>query len=227
MEHSEPSRLPEKTVARVINQVLQALVYLHQTACIVHRDIKPSNFLYSQSGLVKVADLGIAIQFSINCVGEPISPNQQLITPTISQLPHNTQEFIGSLRYMAPEIARHEPYAYPVDIWCIGMSVLEMLLGDIPYATLLGQNFSAMSLPSVIQQTSFSPLTSLCSSQDIATFSPDVIDFISQCCQNDPTRRPTATELLTHPFVAKAKSNLSLIKLANSMGPLLKQQRGL
>lgn len=44
----------------VIEQVLQGLMYLHQTRHIIHRDIKPSNLLINHKGEVKISDFGVS-----------------------------------------------------------------------------------------------------------------------------------------------------------------------
>ncbi len=44
------------------------------------------------------------------------------------------QTFIGTLTYMSPERMEGGKYSYAGDIWSIGMIVLEMLLGEYPYA---------------------------------------------------------------------------------------------
>ena len=54
---------PEKLVAIYIKQVLTGLQYLHSKN-VVHRDIKGANILTTKDGVVKLADFGVAKQFS-------------------------------------------------------------------------------------------------------------------------------------------------------------------
>ncbi len=41
--------------------------------------------------------------------------------------------FTGTMRYMSPERLHGNPYSWPADIWCAGMILLELAMGDHPY----------------------------------------------------------------------------------------------
>lgn len=53
--------MAEPLVSGFIYQILVGLAYLHEEG-VIHRDIKSANILTTKSGLVKLADFGIAIR---------------------------------------------------------------------------------------------------------------------------------------------------------------------
>jgi len=96
----------------------RALAFLHGCSrCIIHRDLKPLNLLLSQKLELKVADFGISKFLST----------------------HNCSDYtkmtggVGSLRYMAPEIVRHQPYNEKADIYSAGLIFYFMSSGRAPY----------------------------------------------------------------------------------------------
>lgn len=101
--------LSEDQMAYVLQQVLQALKYLHSQDRI-HRDLKSHNILLNMNGDVKVADLGLAIQGK----GEQ-------------------KGMAGSKYWMAPEMIRREKYTNKVDIWSLGAVAFEMAQTIPPY----------------------------------------------------------------------------------------------
>ncbi|KAJ3107137.1 Serine/threonine-protein kinase stk11 [Phlyctochytrium planicorne] len=75
------------TIPRFFAQLIEGLEYLHSIG-IIHRDIKPGNMLITPDGVVKLADFGVAEQFSMYEPGEMVS-----------------QIFAGTHQFLAPEIA--------------------------------------------------------------------------------------------------------------------------
>ncbi|KAG7552412.1 Protein kinase domain [Arabidopsis thaliana x Arabidopsis arenosa] len=99
----------------------------------------------------------------------------------------------GTPFWMAPEVINQkdsDDYGYPADIWSLGCTVLEMCTGKIPYSDLepvqalfrIGRG----TLPEVPD-----------------TLSQDARHFILKCLKVSPEERPTAAELLNHPFVRR------------------------
>jgi WD40 repeat protein len=92
-------------VAQLGRQAAQGLAYAHQRG-VLHRDIKPSNLLLDGSGVVWIADFGLA-------KGEDDGLTQ-------------TGDILGTLRYMAPERFRGEGDAR-ADIYALGLTLYEIL----------------------------------------------------------------------------------------------------
>jgi len=97
----------------IMKQVASATALAHSMG-IVHRDLKPQNILVTDSGIVKIADFGIASIQSLSQVTQ-------------------TDTIMGSLHYLAPEIARGEKATPQSDIYALGVVFYELLRGDVPF----------------------------------------------------------------------------------------------
>jgi serine/threonine protein kinase len=103
-----------------INYAIQVTLALNHTAAagIVHRDIKPSNIMLTNSGRVKVVDLGLARRDTTDSIGD--------ITVAGTTL--------GTFDYIAPEQARDPRSADErSDIYSLGCTMYHMLTGRPPY----------------------------------------------------------------------------------------------
>ncbi|KAH6813526.1 hypothetical protein C2S51_022544 [Perilla frutescens var. frutescens] len=102
----------------------------------------------------------------------------------------------GTPFWMAPEVVnrRNHGYGRAADIWSLGCTVLEMLTGQIPYSHLEG-----MQALFRIGRGELPPIPN--------TLSRDAQDFILKCLQVNPDNRPSAAQLLEHPFVKKLPSS--------------------
>lgn len=106
--------LPPAQVADLGRQLAEVLDYVHSNR-IVHRDVKPSNVLLSDEGRVFLADFGISRL--ADAVG----------SMTASGV------IMGTATYMAPEQVRGIDLAYPVDVYALGLVLLECVTGRVEY----------------------------------------------------------------------------------------------
>ncbi len=97
----------------IVAQACRGLDYAHRNG-VVHRDVKPGNLLVSDSGVVKLADFGIAR-----------ATDQSSITQVGSVL--------GTAAYLAPEQARGEEAGPRADIYSLGVVTYQLLSGRLPY----------------------------------------------------------------------------------------------
>ena len=127
-------RIPLAIALQVACEVLKGLDYAHRRTTpegrplgIVHRDVSPSNILISYEGEVKVADFGIA-------------------RAAAEQTEEGSGTVIGKPRYMAPEQIRGDPVDARADVFGCGVVLVEMLLGEQPFATSNDMDTFAMVL---------------------------------------------------------------------------------
>ncbi|MEA2196488.1 MAG: eukaryotic-like serine/threonine-protein kinase [Solirubrobacteraceae bacterium] len=97
----------------IITQACRGLDYAHRNG-VVHRDVKPGNLLVADTGVVKLADFGIAR-----------ATDQSSITQVGSVL--------GTAAYLAPEQARGEEAGPRADIYSLGVVSYQLLSGRLPY----------------------------------------------------------------------------------------------
>ncbi|KAJ3336855.1 Serine/threonine-protein kinase 24 [Gonapodya sp. JEL0774] len=170
--------LEEKHIAIIVRQVLQALVYLHNKCNIIHRDIKAANILLSNDNGVKLCDFGVAGQI------------------TMTSLRRNS--FVGSPHWMAPEVIQRASYDFKADIWSLGITIVEMALGNPPHS-----NQDPRRAIFLIPRTKPPRLD--------GNYSQAMREFLALCMREEPADRPTAEELLKTKFIRNAPKGTVLL----------------
>ncbi|XP_013910138.1 PREDICTED: calcium/calmodulin-dependent protein kinase type 1G [Thamnophis sirtalis] len=161
----------EKDASIVIQQVLEAVHYLHENG-IVHRDLKPENLLYltpEEDSKIMITDFGLS------------KMEQNGIMSTAC----------GTPGYVAPEVLEQKPYSKAVDCWSIGVITYILLCGYPPF-----YEETESKLFEKIREGYYefdSPFW-----DDI---SESAKDFISHLLEKDPNKRFTCEKALRHPWI--------------------------
>ncbi|KAG2453438.1 hypothetical protein HYH02_001661 [Chlamydomonas schloesseri] len=167
-----------ETVRTVVYPFLSALDYLH-SRCIIHRDIKPENLLFTATGVLKVADFGLSINFS----------QERPVTR------------VGTLDYMAPEVVvcpdKHRPqdhkelkhlhYTPLVDAWAVGVLAYELIVGRPPFDK--GQKKATIA--EILNGEPFIP----------PWLSEGATHFIRWSLTKEVGKRPSVQQLAEHPWI--------------------------
>uniref|UniRef100_A0A8C6MAN9 Calcium/calmodulin dependent protein kinase I n=1 Tax=Nothobranchius furzeri TaxID=105023 RepID=A0A8C6MAN9_NOTFU len=163
----------EKDASKLIQQILDAVKYLHELG-IVHRDLKPENLLYysmDEDSKIMISDFGLS---KIEGSGSVMSTA------------------CGTPGYVAPEVLAQKPYSKAVDCWSIGVISYILLCGYPPF---YDENDAKLFEQILKAEYEFdSPYW-----DDI---SDSAKDFIVHLMEKDPNVRYTCDQALLHPWIA-------------------------
>lgn len=128
-----PKQLNREQLYSFVLGVIAGLHHANRRARVVHRDIKPSNVLVDDAGNPKVSDFGISIQRRDESPSALANPLSGL------SLGATTKSLSGTPRYMAPELFRGAKSSSQTDIYSLGITLHEWLLGTHPYVNSAGK----------------------------------------------------------------------------------------
>jgi len=192
--HTLDSPLNEEQIKCVCKSVLQGLDYLHVQQNIYHRDLKTDNILLTEEGSVKIADFGVSYRVDASKRSK-------------------AKTYIGTPHWLSPEIWKGESYNHKADIWALGISAYTMAIGEPP--------FPDTPPFDVYTQLEKEGVPTLPKPEN---YSENFKTFLKRCLDVSPDNRPTAKELLNHPFILETKPNEQV--LLPIIKDYLKQQAG-
>ncbi|KAL2536893.1 Phototropin-2 [Forsythia ovata] len=178
-------------------EVVIGLEYLHCLG-IIYRDLKPENILLQKDGHIVLADFDLS--FKTACEPQvlrhppPKNRRSRSQPPPVFVAEPNTQSnsFVGTEEYIAPEIITGEGHSSAIDWWALGILLYEMLYGRTPFRGKNRQKTFANILHKDLTFPSSIP-ASLAARQ-----------FINALLSRDPASRlgsnGGANEIKQHPF---------------------------
>jgi len=155
-------RCPDPLIGVVMNGMAEALKYAEKMG-IVHRDIKPDNIMLTTDGLVKLADLGLAVRVG----GEQVSDERA---------DGAAPKVMGTPMYMSPEQAKGQKIDNRCDQYCLGATLFHLLTGQPPYR--------GADARSIMRSHVYDPVP------DPATIRPDVNPAWRQLCMRMMAKQP-------------------------------------
>ena len=169
-EHQKKNEyIQQKIIINIFEQLLKALIFLHDECKIIHRDIKPENIILDKNNNIKLLDFGLAVYLD--------HPNPGL---------KSRMSFKGSRHYVPPEVlyGKFLNYDYKFDIFCLGFTMYNIMNpNDLDDKNNLPQNTDNNN------QRTFNKNTN--------TFYDDwLMNFVSTLYSQDPNLRPSAKDAL-------------------------------
>jgi len=149
---------------------------------IIHRDIKAANILVTEDGQVKLVDFGVS---SLDA--------------------KKAKTFVGTPYWMAPEVIDSKSgmttYGPKIDIWSLGITCIELAETQPPlsYINPMRALFQIPARESPVLEKK-------------EKWSPEFHDFLAQCLEKNPTKRPTAVELLDHPWIKNCSKDPQVLR---------------
>lgn len=183
-------------VHHVVKPLLQVLAWLHSNG-IVFRDLKPEHIMFDGKGHLRLVDF-----FSAAVYGEDSLVSRE-----------------GTLAYMAPEmVIKPSPdeifnevignglseadlpsYNEKVDIWSLGVTIFEVLTSRQPFLAETPEELRCIHARTL--GSSGGIRTSLDCVKMREFMSNDALDFLGSMLRVNPDERPSAVELLEHPWL--------------------------
>ena len=162
-------RLSHKETISIAIQMCSGIGAAHASG-IIHRDIKPQNIIISKDGKVKVTDFGIAKAITSNTV---------------------STNAMGSVHYTSPEQARGGFSDQRSDIYSIGITLFEMVTGQVPFD---GETTVEVAMKHLQQE--ITPPSEL-----VPDIPYSLEQIILKCTQKSSERRYESTGALKHSLV--------------------------
>ncbi|KAL1489353.1 hypothetical protein ABEB36_014266 [Hypothenemus hampei] len=173
--------MEEGQIAIICRNILKALEYLHNKP-LFHRDVTSDNILLGLDGSVKLPDFGVCAQ--INLINK-----EKTLT--------------GTCYWMALKVVNRNCYGPKVDIWSLGITIIEMIEGEPPYfnkdpqqALKLIQSNGTPNMKHIVEKVSI-----------------ELHYFLCQCLEIDVNKWASVDDLPKHHFLTLAKPVSTLTSL--------------
>ncbi|XP_047342113.1 L-type lectin-domain containing receptor kinase S.1 [Impatiens glandulifera] len=167
---------------RVLSDVAEGLNYLHHgwDQMVIHRDIKSSNILLDGETRGRLGDFGLAKLY------------------THGEVPTTTR-VVGTLGYLAPELATVATPTAASDVYSFGVVILEVACGRRPVDVTVEREEDVVLIDIVRKKYSEGKIWEAADKRIKGEFPPEEMEGMLKlglaCCHPDPLRRPTMREV--------------------------------
>eukprot|EP00668_Euglena_longa_P001881 GGOE01002202.1.p1 GENE.GGOE01002202.1~~GGOE01002202.1.p1 ORF type:complete len:804 (-),score=250.55 GGOE01002202.1:507-2879(-) len=166
-------RFDEARLVKWATQLGSALEYIHGQD-ILHRDLKPTNVFFTGEDDVKIGDFGLST--AITATGR--------------------RTVVGTPYYFAPELMLQQKYDSKVDMWGLGIVLMELCtLRERPI------NGQVLNNPRVVNELEEELLQQ--------HYSPELAALVKALLDREPECRPSAPDVLRHLVMCKSLQELS------------------
>ncbi|KAK7064536.1 Serine/threonine-protein kinase fray2 [Favolaschia claudopus] len=248
MRYGWPGGMEEDVCRCILQQALEGLNYLHVNG-FIHRDVKAANLLIDDDGTVLLGDLGVAADLAEDTSRHPASSSKKpkLVTAEAAVVSHGRnsssssghghglrhisfegaegirpkigkrKSFVGTPCWMAPEVIQARHYDSSADIWSFGITALELTQGRPPR--------SRESTQRILLKTIQEEPPTLDREGGVYKYSRGFKEMVERCLVKDPSKRPSAAELLESPFFKSTKKKSHLVgAILKDLPPLTQRQ---
>ena len=192
----------EHDAARLMKNVASALDFLHGIG-IVHADLKPENLMLSswndKNATIKIVDFGCSVVRKGEQEGEEWNDGKGGNAPIFDKSDG------GTTAYWPPELFKSKKKDYiaspAMDMWSLGVILYIMLTGVHPF------DLNGASTDEEIEKKIRTSPHPTFNRSLTGHLTPSAIDLIKKLMHNDPKKRITAQEMITHPWILGETTN--------------------
>ena len=168
--------LEEPEVAKIFNQLVSAIAWLHAHG-IIHRTLSSYKWVLSAEETWKLCDFTCAVQ---------VTETRPWYTENESGV---DALLVGNPYYTAPEIFEKRFWSAASDVWAMGVVLFEVVFsGSMPFFTRKPRDLSRVILHSA-------------PALEDAELCPSLVQLLSAMLNRNPSLRPTAAAVLEHPWM--------------------------
>ncbi|CAI5474949.1 unnamed protein product [Closterium sp. Yama58-4] len=172
-------RLSERDAVNVFAQVASAVAHCHARG-VLHRDLKPENILLTCDPSAPLPAAPLTTKLADFGLAVPLQSGDR------------ARGVAGSPFYMAPEVLLGE-YALEAEVWSLGVILYILLCGAPPFWGPTDKDVFVEVLKGVVDF----------SGDEWAGVSEEAKRLVLCLLQRDPQRRPTAAQILSHPWILR------------------------
>ena len=198
-----PERLADGLAAKFTRDVVEGLAFLHANH-VVHRDLKCDNVLIDDAaGRAKITDFGTARVVNAMATRRSAAAARTLtgtpgfMAPEVCAAGGSLSGSTASVNGSGNQPAEPGSYGVAADVWSLGILVAEMADGGrMPWPDFASPMHALMHVANGGR-----PVV------PVGRVSAGCAGFIEACLVVDPAQRPTAAELLGHPWLAQVANS--------------------
>jgi len=196
--HKKRASFAEDDSAWMVRNILDGLSYCHDVMGIVHRDLKASNFMFKRK-------IDITDRDKRNRADSRARMSQNLrdikiidfgLSTKIDPDTGKVQGCMGTPYYVAPEVLTEVFYDTKCDVWSAGVIAYLILSKQLPF-----QGKDEVETIDILKNVEHHQPKY--DSARWMTLDPLAVHFCKTLLQTDPSKRPTAREAMSHPWIVK------------------------
>lgn len=175
-------------IASILKQLAHGILAIHKLG-IIHRDLKPENILVDSTGLLKIADFGIAVTY------EALSHSSSSHSVVKDQI-------VGTINYLSPEYVERGEFDQRSDIYAFGVIAYELMTGKLPF-------YGDSLIDTLTSRVKFDPI----SPREVRSEIPRVLSDLALRCMK---RRPAQRYLTMHEVIKQLEIAESIMNAPES-----------
>mmetsp|Transcript_21770 Transcript_21770/g.37081 ORF Transcript_21770/g.37081 Transcript_21770/m.37081 type:complete len:883 (-) Transcript_21770:25-2673(-) len=196
---AEERQVRARPAFEIFRQIVNGLAHVHSKG-IIHRDLKPANIFASDDGTWMIGDFGLSKMMRDAQGGVDLDlHNNGIILPNgYSNGGAQHTAGVGTASYAAPEQITRKNYGPAVDIFSLGLILLEL------FSNFTSEHERAVAFHDCRYHGELAPW--------MARTYPDVSSLVLACTQKDWTQRPTASEILSASVFQEGLSGVEIYR---------------